>query len=54
MEKKRSPLPPNYDDLEPGLKEIVEQQIYKQQLHHSWGYPKGDKRLKSSDKIEGD
>lgn len=47
-----SPIPPNYDNLEPELKKRVEEQIYKQQSIGTWGYSKGDPRLKSSDEIE--
>jgi len=54
MKKERDPLPPNFADLSPEMKKAVEEQIYKQQSIGAWGYNKGDKRLTSSDKIEGD
>jgi len=55
MERKKASedcLPPNFANLEPELKDAVLEQIYKQQLHNSWGYLEGDPRLTSSDKIK--
>lgn len=53
-QRKRSddPLPPNFADLAPEMKKAVEEQICKQQSIGTWGYHRGDKRLKSSDKID--
>jgi len=43
-----APLPPNFPDLSPEMKKIVEAQIYKQQLHCMGGFHLGDPELVSS------
>lgn len=49
-----APLPPNFPELSPEMKRIVEEQIYKQQLVGMGGYLKGDPRLKSGDMVDED
>lgn len=46
-----APLPPNFANLNPELRALVEEQIYKQQSIGAWGYGEDDERLTSSDKI---
>lgn len=42
-----APLPPNFADLDPEMKKVVEEQIYKQQLHNMGGFHLGDPALVS-------
>ena len=47
MKNEKSPIPPNFADMDPEMKKAVEAQIYKQQLHCMGGFHLGDPALVS-------